>query len=83
MIATVPALTGFSFCERFELQHNRYDLLAEGLKPTAWTEDGIVEGLEREDGWFVAVQWHPEVMAAKDPMQQALFEALVREASPG
>lgn len=60
--------------------HQAVDILGEGLKPTAWTEDGIVEGLEREDGWFVAVQWHPEVTAAEDPQQQALFEALVARA---
>jgi len=60
--------------------HQAVDILGEGLKPTAWTDDGIVEGLEREDGWFVAVQWHPEVAAAEDTRQQALFEALVDRA---
>jgi putative glutamine amidotransferase len=61
--------------------HQAVDVLGDGFLPTAWTEDGIVEGLEREHGWFVAVQWHPEVTAARDPMQQALFEALVTQAS--
>ena len=60
--------------------HQAVDILGEGLVPTAWTEDGIIEGLEREDGWFVAVQWHPEVTAARDPQQQALFGALVDRA---
>jgi putative glutamine amidotransferase len=60
--------------------HQAVDILGEGLKPTAWTDDGIVEGLEREDGWFVAVQWHPEVTAAQDPAQQALFDAFVTQA---
>lgn len=60
--------------------HQAVDVLGEGLIPTAWTEDGIVEGLEREAGWFVAVQWHPEVTAAANAQQQALFEALVGQA---
>jgi gamma-glutamyl-gamma-aminobutyrate hydrolase PuuD len=29
----------------------------------------------------IGVQWHPEVTAATDPRQQALFDALVRRAA--
>jgi putative glutamine amidotransferase len=55
------------------------DRVGEGLRPTAWSEDGLVEGLEREgDTWFVGVQWHPEDTAATDPRQQALFDTFVR-----
>lgn len=31
-----------------------------GLRACAWADDGIVEGVEAEDGWCVGVQWHPE-----------------------
>jgi putative glutamine amidotransferase len=27
--------------------------------------------------WLLAVQWHPEITAAHDPQQQALFNAFV------
>ncbi len=35
--------------------------VGEGLRRVAWTEDGIVEGLEVPDAEFLlGVQWHPE-----------------------
>ena len=62
--------------------HQAVDRLAEGLIATAWTDDGLVEAVEVEDapGFFVAVQWHPEMTAETDPVQQALFNALVAAA---
>jgi putative glutamine amidotransferase len=61
--------------------HQGIDRVGDGLREVAWSEPGLVEGLERDDGWFVTVQWHPEVTAATDPIQQGLFDALVREAA--
>lgn len=60
--------------------HQAVDTVGEGFTITASAEDGITEALERKDSWFVAVQWHPEVVALDDPAQQSLFNALVREA---
>ncbi|MEV6380214.1 gamma-glutamyl-gamma-aminobutyrate hydrolase family protein [Streptomyces sp. NPDC051773] len=62
--------------------HQRVDRLGEGLEVTARAADGTVEGLELpgSSGWFTAVQWHPEDTAEEDPVQQALFDALVRAA---
>ncbi|HEX9991409.1 MAG TPA: gamma-glutamyl-gamma-aminobutyrate hydrolase family protein [Acidimicrobiales bacterium] len=57
--------------------HQAVDALADGLVPVAWTDDGLVEGCEAEDGWVVAVQWHPEETADRDPAQQGLFDAFV------
>ncbi len=63
--------------------HQAVDSIGEGLRPVGWSEDGLVEALETEgDGWFISVQWHPEVAAENDPKQQSLFDALVREATP-
>jgi putative glutamine amidotransferase len=56
------------------------DGLGERLVATGWSEDGLVEGIERDDGWMVGAQWHPEETAADDPGQQGLFDALVRRA---
>jgi putative glutamine amidotransferase len=63
--------------------HQAVDRLGSGLTPTAWTDDGLVEAVELEDGpgFFVAVQWHPEMTAATDLVQQALFDALVAAAA--
>ena len=60
--------------------HQALDRLGEGLTPVAWSEDGLVEAVERPDGWLVAVQWHPEETALDDPAQQALFDNFVDRA---
>jgi putative glutamine amidotransferase len=57
--------------------HQGVDEVGEGLAPVGWSDDGLVEALERDRGWMLAVQWHPERTAADDPTQQALFDALV------
>ncbi|RSN12983.1 peptidase C26 [Nonomuraea sp. WAC 01424] len=61
--------------------HQRVDRLGGGLSPAAYAAAGTVEALEHDGppGWFTAVQWHPEDTAHRDPAQQALFDALVRE----
>lgn len=47
---------------------------------TAYSEDGIIEGIEKPElRYFVGVQWHPERML-QDPLQRGLFEALVSQA---
>jgi len=60
--------------------HQGVDHLGEGLSPTGWSEDGLVEAVERGGGWMLGVQWHPEDTASEDPRQQALFDALVGQA---
>lgn len=61
--------------------HQGIDRLGDGLVATGWSSDGLVEALEREDGWLVAVQWHPEDTAASDPAQQRLFDVFVAQAA--
>ncbi|MDF3141316.1 MULTISPECIES: gamma-glutamyl-gamma-aminobutyrate hydrolase family protein [unclassified Streptomyces] len=63
--------------------HQRVDRLGTGLTVTATAADGTVEGVELPGsrGWFTAVQWHPEDTADADPVQQSLFDALVRAAA--
>ena len=57
--------------------HQAVDKVGAGLRVTATADDGIVEGLEVEGTWLLAVQWHPEDTAGTDPTQQRLFDALV------
>lgn len=35
--------------------------LAPGLRATARSQDGLVEGFENHDGSLVGIQWHPEI----------------------
>ncbi len=61
--------------------HQAVKRVAPGFRVTAQASDGVIEGIERIDGHFVAgVQWHPEMLAADDPVQQALFDGFVDEA---
>lgn len=63
--------------------HQGLDLIAKGLKVTARSADGLVEGLEHTGTgqWIVGVQWHPEDTAATDPHQQSLYDTFVEKAA--
>jgi putative glutamine amidotransferase len=60
--------------------HQGVDRPGDGVLATGWSEDGLVEAIERERGWMVGVQWHPEDTAPTDPAHQGLFDELVRRA---
>lgn len=60
--------------------HQVLDRLGDAVRVTARADDGIVEGVEVDGAWALAVQWHPEDTAGDDPAQQRLFDALVSEA---
>jgi putative glutamine amidotransferase len=58
--------------------HQAVEQVGRGLRVSARTPDGGVEGLELEgEPWVVAVQWHPEDTAAIDATQQRLFSSFV------
>jgi putative glutamine amidotransferase len=50
--------------------------LAQGLRPQAHAEDGLVEAVLGPDGhpFFLGVQWHPEWGAKSNPISVKLFE---------
>lgn len=61
--------------------HQALKTVAGPLTVTARAADGVVEAVEHVNHpWCLGVQWHPEVTAGDDPVQQNLFDALVREA---
>lgn len=62
--------------------HQAVDRVADGLVPTGWSADGLIEAVETDESepWLVAVQWHPEETAADDPANQGLFDALTARA---
>lgn len=49
---------------------------------TAYSGDGVIEAVEIDSHpWLVGVQWHPELSAAENPLQQKLFDVLVEQAA--
>jgi putative glutamine amidotransferase len=60
--------------------HQALDRLGDAVRVTAHSDDGVIEGVEVDRAWALAVQWHPEDTAGDDPAQQRLFDALVSEA---
>ena len=58
--------------------HQVVDKLGEGLRVSARALDGVVEAVESTDGaWLLAVQWHPEMMAATSEPMACLFEKFI------
>lgn len=58
--------------------HQAIDRLGAGLRAVAWAPDGVIEAVEMaENPNLIAVQWHPELTAADDRSQQALFDSFV------
>jgi putative glutamine amidotransferase len=51
--------------------------LGEGLEVEARAPDGLIEGFRVREapGFALAVQWHPEWQAMKNPFSRALFAA--------
>ena len=64
----------------FEIEswhHQAVDRLGEGLRPSAFAPDGVVEALELEGAPSVlAVQWHPELQREPGSPQLGLFRGL-------
>ena len=56
--------------------HQAVDALGAGLTVTARSHDGHVEAIEHVDAPVLAVQWHPEDVAAPTGQLQALLSAL-------
>lgn len=80
-LAAILQATEFS-CASWH--HQAIRDVAPDFKVVAYAPDGTIEGLElRSHRWLYAVQWHPELTAAQDPVQQRLFDALVAAAKRG
>lgn len=65
------------------IHHQAVKQPAPGLRPVAWSPDGVIEGLEAEDpDWpLLAVQWHPENLVGTEDAARRLFAQLVDAAN--
>jgi putative glutamine amidotransferase len=79
----VAKAMGVDRADGFSHHHQAVEELGKGLRAVGWTEDGVVEAVELEEGWLLGVQWHPEETAAYDRAHQGLFDALVERARDG
>jgi putative glutamine amidotransferase len=62
--------------------HQSVKRVADGMRITARSPDGIIEGLEStdDDWWVMAVQWHPEEMTnSPEPWDRGLFKAFAQK----
>ncbi len=61
--------------------HQSVKKVAPKLLQTAVAPDGVIEAIEAPDRSFVlGVQWHPEFLLDRHPVQRRLFSALIRAA---
>jgi putative glutamine amidotransferase len=64
--------------------HQSTERIGEGLRPVAWSSDGVVEAIECEHdvagALLLGVQWHAETLT-EIPEHLALFQALVEAAA--
>ena len=61
--------------------HQSVKKVAPKLLQTAVAPDGVIEAIEAPDRSFLlGVQWHPEFLYERDPIQRRLFSALIRSA---
>lgn len=61
--------------------HQALDRVAPGLRVTARSADGVIEGVEwtADDWWMLGVQWHPEELTRDGkPWDRRLFEAFAK-----
>lgn len=64
--------------------HQAVARIGRGLIADAHASDSIIEGIEAPDARFaVGVQWHPECVSDKDPVQNRLFRAFIAAATKG
>ena len=74
-LAAVTRDTEFT-CQSWH--HQAVKNLAPEFVVSAQADDGLIEAIESPRyPRLVCVQWHPELTAAEDPIQQRLFEQLV------
>lgn len=77
----LAGLIGGTVCNTISWHHQAVRDVAKPLKVVARASDGTIEAVELPDHPFmVAVQWHPELAAERDPIQQGLFDRLVEAA---
>ena len=78
----IEAAMGTRRCSVNSFHHQSVKEVAKGMRITARSPDGVIEGLESGDDawWVMAVQWHPEEMVeSPEPWDRGLFNAFAHQ----
>jgi len=78
----IASAIGTERCNVNSFHHQSVKDVAHGMRVSARSPDGIIEGIEStdEDWWVLAVQWHPEEMTnSPEPWDRGLFKAFARK----
>ena len=75
-------LAGCSAARVNSHHHQAIETVGANLRATAWSTDGLIEGVEdvRGDHWALGVQWHPEIDWQEDQFSVRLFRKFVEAA---
>ena len=69
---------GCTECAIVSKHHQAIKEAAPLFEVVAFAPDGVIEAIEsREHKYLLGVQWHPELSAKHDPIQQKLFDHFV------
>jgi putative glutamine amidotransferase len=75
-------INGGTEMETNSFHHQALNRIGDGLEVVATSPDGVVEAVWNPDMTFgLAVQWHPEMLAADHPEHAAIFQAFVQAAA--
>jgi putative glutamine amidotransferase len=77
------ALAGADTVEVSSYHHQAVDRVGTGLRIVGCALDGCVEAIEDTASGALAVQWHPEDLAASRGYDQALFDDVVERSRAG
>lgn len=78
----IARAVGVDHCTVNSFHHQSVKQVAEGMRVTARSPDGVIEGIESTDRnwWVLGVQWHPEEMTdSAEPWDRGLFRAFARK----
>jgi putative glutamine amidotransferase len=74
----LAAVSGGGELEVNSFHHQAADQIGRGLRPVAWSPDGVIEAIEdaQAPSLYLGVQWHAEGLVER-PEHEALFRTLV------
>ncbi|HMP03249.1 MAG TPA: gamma-glutamyl-gamma-aminobutyrate hydrolase family protein [Gemmatales bacterium] len=74
----LAGLLGAAEVEVNSMHHQGIKELGQNLVASAWSPDGLIEGLEGTNGSFLlGVQWHPEELTESSPPMRRLFAEFI------